>query len=289
MGLIKNLFRSPPPVGDAIFQAIQKLRVQRLKLEQIIVRLRERDKILFESCVTAIKNQNKERAAIFANELVEVRKLIDTFYKTEITIERIILRLETIKELNNVVIELRPALSALQSVAKCINTVMPEMAYELETVNDTLTDTLAITTMGSPQPVVPLNVKTPGAEEILKEVSNVLENKIMESLPEPPLSAPSPQKTQTTTKNLKQMVALAASCSSETNGHDEPQTYLELQRVSLTLQKSSSLEDLILDYIKKCNGQFDTTQCALELNVSPEEIEETLEKLGAQGKIQIKG
>jgi len=287
--LIKNLFRSPPPVGDAIFQAIQKLRVQRLKLEQIIVRLRERDKILFESCVTAIKNQNKERASIFANELVEVRKLIDTFSKTEITIERIILRLETIKELNNVVIELRPALSALQGVAKCINTVMPEMAYELETVNDTLTETLAITTMGSPQPVIPLNVKTPGAEEILKEVSNVLENKIMESLPEPPLSAPGLQKAQTTTKNIKQMVALAASCSSETNGHEKPQTYLEVQRVSLTLQKSSSLEDMILDYVKKCNGQFDIAQCALELNVSPEEIEKTLEKLGAQGKIQIKG
>jgi len=286
--LIKNLFRSPPPVGDTIFRAIQKLRVQRLKLEQIIVRLRERDKILFESCVTAIKNQNRERATIFATELVEVRKLIDTFSKTEITIERIILRLETIKELNNVVIELRPALNALQSVAKCINNVMPEMAYELEAVNDSLTDTLAITTMGSPQPVVPLNVKTPGAEEILKEVSEVLENKIMESLPEPPLSAPCPQKVQTT-KNIKQMVALAASCSSETNGHEEPQTYLELQRVSFMVQKSSSLEDIILDYIKKCNGQFDPAQCALELKVSSEEVEEILEKLGAEGKIQIKG
>jgi len=236
----------------------------------------------------AIKNQNRERATIFATELVEVRKLIDTFSKTEITIERIILRLETIKELSIVVIELRPALSALQSVAKCINNVMPEMAYELEAVNDSLTDTLAITTMGSPQPVVPLNVKTPGAEEILKEVSEVLENKIMESLPEPPLSAPVPQKVQTT-KNIKQMVALAASCSSETSGHEEPQTYLELQRVSFTVQKSSSLEDMILDYIKKCNGPFDPAQCALELKVSSEEVEEILEKLGAQGKIQIKG
>lgn len=46
---------------------------------------------------------------------------------------------------------------------------------------------------------------------------------------------------------------------------------------------------MLLDYIKKCNGQFDVANCALELNVSPEEIEETLEKLGAQGKIQIKG
>jgi len=286
--LIKNFFRSPPPVGDAIFQAIHKLKIQRFKLERIIVRLKERDKILFESCVTSVQNQNKERATIFATELAEVRKLIDTVSKTEITIERIILRLETIKELNNVVTELRPALNALQSVAKCINKVMPEMAYELETVNDSITETLVATKMTSPQPVIPLYVKTPGAERILKEVSGVLEDKVMERLPEPPLSVPvtGPQKTQTT-KNVKQMVALAASCSTETNENKEPQTYLELQRVSFTLQKSSSVEDTILNYIKKCNGHFDVSQCAFELNVPPEEIEEALEKLGAQGKIQL--
>jgi len=284
--LIKNFFRSPPPVGDAIFQAVQKLRIQRFKLEQIIVRLRERDKILFESCVTAVKNQNRERATIFANELVEVRKLIDTVSKTEIVIERIILRLETIKELSNIVVELRPALRALQGVAKCVDRVMPEMAYELEAVNDSLTETLAISKMNSTQPVIPLDVKTPGAEDILKEVSEILEGKIMERLPEPPLSVP--QKTQTT-KNIKQMVAVAASCSSETNGHEEPQTYLELQRVSFTLQESSNLEDMVLDYVKKRNGQFDVAQCAVELNVSSEEIERILERLGAQGKIQLKG
>ena len=286
--MIKKFFRSPPPVGDAIFQAIHKLKIQRFKLERIIVRLKERDKILFESCVTSVQNQNKERATIFATELAEVRRLIDTVSKTEITIERIILRLETIKELNNVVVELRPALNALQSVAKCINKVMPEMAYELETVNDSITETLASTKMTSPQPIVPLHVKTPGAERILKEVSGVLEDKVMERLPEPPISVPvtGPQKIPTT-KNLKQMVALAASCSTETNENREPQTYLELQRVSFTLQKSSPIEDTILDYIKKCNGHFDVAQCAFELNIPSEEIEEALEKLGAQGKIQL--
>ena len=248
--------------------------------------MKERDKILFESCVTSVKNQNRARATIFATELSEVRKLIDTVSKTEITIERIILRLETIKELNNVVIELKPALKALQGVAKCITRVMPEMAYELEAVNDSITETLAVTKMGSPQPVIPLNVKTPGAEEILKEVSGVLEDKITERLPEPPLSVPVPQKTQNK-RNIKQMVALAATCSSETSENEESQTYLELQRVSYTLQKSSSREDTILDYIKQCDGQFDVAQCAFELNVPPEEIEEILERLGAQGKIQL--
>ena len=283
--MIKKLFRSPPPVGDVIFQAIHKLKIQRFKLERVVVRLRERDKILFESCVTSVKNQNKERATIFATELAEVRRLIDTVSKTEITIERIILRLETIKELNNIVTELRPALKALQGVARCINRVMPEMAYELEAVNDSITETLAVTKMGSPQPVIPLDVKTPAAKEILKEASGVLGDQIMEKLPEPPVSVP--QKIQTK-KNIKQMVALAASCSTEKNGNEEPQTYLELQRVSFTLEKSPSVEATILDYIKKCNGHFDVAQCAFDLNVPHEKIEEILEKLCAKGKIQLR-
>jgi hypothetical protein len=162
---------------------------------------------------------------------------------------------------------------------------MPEMACELEAVNDSITETLAVTKMGSPQPVIPLDVKTPAAREILKEASGVLGDQIMEKLPEPPVSVP--QKIQTK-KNIKQMVALAASCSTEKNGNEEPQTFLELQRVSFTLQKSSSVEDTILDYIKKCNGHFDATQCAFDLNVPHEKIEEILEKLCVKGKIQLK-
>jgi len=284
--VIKNLFRHTPEVGDAIYQAIYKLKVQRVRLEQVIVRLRERDRILFETCVAQIKNHNKERAVIFANELAEVRKLLNTVSQTQIVIERVILRLETIKELNGLLVELKPALKVLQGVAQCLDKVMPDMAYEMDQVNESISDALAISKVTSTEPIVH-EARTPASEEILKEVSEFLQQRVAERLPEPPISASAPNEIESA-KNVTQMVALTTGCSSTVGDQEQTsKTYVELQRLSLTVKHSSSLEDMILEYAKKHEGRVDVMQCALELNASPKDVEEALEKLGAQGRIEI--
>ena len=47
----------------------------------------------------ALKRNNREKAAMCATELAEVRKLVKFLYNVQLAIERVILRLETIKEL----------------------------------------------------------------------------------------------------------------------------------------------------------------------------------------------
>ena len=267
-----------------------KLKIQRFKLEKVIIRLHERDTTLFKTCAKALKDENHERAIIFANELAEVRKLIKIIAQTQILIERIILRLETLKELNAAFADLKPVLRILHSVTQRLTILMPQMAYEMERVNESIDETLAMTSIGSPQLDMPFDVKTPGGEEVLKEVSALLEQKLAEELPEPPTSVAVKEKPQRVEK-VKQMVALAATCS-EIREEEGPQTYvsykdMELQSVSLKIRESSSLEDRVLEYAKNRGGQIDITQCAFELNVPPEEVEKTLERLGAQGKIKI--
>ena len=95
--------------------------------------------MLFKSCSNHLRNQNKERAAIFANELAEVRKLMKIISHTQILIERVILRLETLKELKAAFADLKPALRVLHGVAKHLTTFMPQMAYEMEKVNESIT------------------------------------------------------------------------------------------------------------------------------------------------------
>lgn len=288
--MIKNFFRPSPPLGELILQTIRKLKIQHVKLEQVTVRLRKRDRTLFETCTIAIKRKNRERATICANELAEVRKLLNIVVQSQLSIERIILRLETLRELRDVIIDLKPALKALQSVTRHLDRAMPEIALELEKVNDSISETLVMTSIASPQPVTPFEVKTPHSEEILKEVSAFLEQRLTEKLPEPPASAIIPMKAEPT-KNVRQMVALAASCS-EVREQREPQTRLsyddmKLQSVSFTIQRSSSLEDALLEYAKRCDGEIDVAQCALELNIPFRDVRRALKNLGAQGKIKI--
>lgn len=290
--MVKNFFRSTPPLKDTIYQTIGKLKFQRVKMEQATFRLRQRDKILFAKCVTAVKEKHQERAMIFANELSEVRKVLNMLIQTQLAMERIILRLETIKELSDVMTDLLPALRNLRSVTESLAKVMPKMAWELEKVNDSISETLALTRIKTPQPITPFETKTPAGEEILNEVSTLLEDRLTETLPEPPTSMISTEKIESRAK-VRQMVALTASCQ-EIHKPKEHQTQeyfsykdVELQKVSLTIKQSSSLENALLEYAKKSKGEINVLHCASELNVPLNDVMETLDKLGQKGKIKI--
>jgi division protein CdvB (Snf7/Vps24/ESCRT-III family) len=286
---IKNPFRDSPNFEQIVSEAVPKLKSQKFKLGQVIVKLTRRDKILFTTCATALKSKNNERAAIFANELAEIRKLTKVLYHTQILVERIILRLETLKEFNEAFADLKPVLRNLKTVTKSLSAFMPQMAYEMERVNETIFEVMTMSKIDSSKLEVPTDVKTPGGEEVLKEVAELLEEQITEKLPEPPTSAPVMEKPQRVEKR-RQMVALTASCSEVTES-SEPQksmTYkdTEMKQISWTVE-DSSLEDTVLQYAKKREGQVDITQCAHELNVAIGEVEKALETLGIKGKIKI--
>jgi division protein CdvB (Snf7/Vps24/ESCRT-III family) len=274
---------------------MQTLKLQRNKLEQATFRLKERDKILFQSCINALNNKHKERAAICASEMAEVRKLIQFLYNIELAIERVILRLETIKELNDIVFDLKPALKLLQSVSQELFEVLPDVSSELGKVNEAISDTLCSTKITADESIIPVGRKTPEGEEIIKEASSFLEQKLVEKLPEPPAALGVTEAEKTT---LKEMIALTANCSqaigSETveEFNKEPSQTLfsikkaEIQEISLMVEKPC-LEDVLLDYVKKSNGEIDIARCSVDLKTSHEEIDKALKSLGAKGRIKI--
>ena len=59
----------------------------------------------------------------------------------------------------------------------------------------------------------------------------------------------------------------------------------EIKEITLKVEKS--LEDVLLDYVRKCNGEIDLSRCSSELKTSNKDIERALENLGTQGKIKI--
>jgi len=242
-----------------------------------------------------LRNKNRERAAICANEISEVRKILQFIHSVELAIERVVLRLETIKELSDVVVDLKPALRLLQSVSQELISVLPDVSSELCKVNDTISETLYSTKITADESITPVNLKTPAGQEILNEVSCFLERKLAENLPEPPAA----QKIQDTEKTtIKEMVAIASGMTEtagrkdiEESGRDSSQTLFsykkaEIKEISLKVE-NSRLEDVLLDYVKKTNGQIDLARCSVDLKTSNEEIEKALHNLGSQGKIKI--
>ena len=271
------------------------LRVQHGRLEQASYRLKERDRTLFQTCVGAVKAKNKDRAVICANEIAEVRKIISFLYNVELAIERVILRLETIKELSEIVIDLKPALKLLQNVSQELFQFLPDVSSELTKVNDTISETLYSTKITADESTIPVNWKTPGGEEVLSQVSSFLEQRISQNLPEPPVTQKTPENEQPT---LEEMLALATNSSkkkaskvSEESERDSSQTLIsykksEIKEISLKVE-NPELEDVLLDYVRKSNGQIDLERCSVDLETSNADIEKALESLGSKGKIKI--
>lgn len=295
-----NNNKNPPPIRDVASKSISTLRIQQNKLDQASYRLKERDRILFESCMGALKKNNKEKAAICATELAEVRRLVKFLYSVQLAIERVILRLETIRELSDIVVDLRPALKLLQNVSSDLFQVLPDVSTELNNVNDTIQETLHATKLQNDETMLPIGQKTEGGEEILKEVSSFIEQKIARDLPEPPVSTAAKVKTPTP---IKELVALSATTSEvfgkkevKESGFDVSKTLIsykksEVKEITMEVKqptaKQQTLEEVLLEYVRKCNGEIDMSRCSSELKTSNKEIKRALENLGTQGKIKL--
>jgi len=242
----------------------------------------------------ALKKNNREKAAICATELAEVRKLVKFLYNVQLAIERVIMRLETIKELGDIVSDLKPALALLQGVSQELFQVLPDVSSELNTVNETIQDTLRVAKITNDENLIPVGNKTEAGEAILKEVTGFMQEKLNESLPEPPAETPVKEKTP-----IRQMVALTATSSQvighktvEETGFDPEKAVFsykkqEIKEFSLKVPQNSNLEEILMDYVRKTNGEIDLGRCSSELKTSNEEIERALESLGTKGKIKI--
>jgi len=272
-----------------------KLRVQQQKVVQASLRLKERDKILFQTCVNALKANNRERAAICANELAEVRKLINFLQQVELALERVILRLETVRELSDIVLDLKPVLKTLQGVSRQLSEILPEVSSEINEINNVIGETIYSSRMSDDEVIIPVDRVTPAGEQILNEVASFLERKIEEKLPEPPATHEAPTIEQARTE-IKQMVALAASCSQSVSGETVDDgcrsenlisfRKAEIQEISLKVG-GSPLEEALLEYVRRSGGEIDLTRCSRDLGASYEEVENALRSLGAKGKVKI--
>ena len=206
--------------------------------------------------------------------------------------ERIILRLETLKEFNAAFADLKPVLTNLKSVTSSLSYFMPQMAFEMERVNETIFEVMTLSKIDDTKLEVPVDIKTPGGQEVLAEVADFLEEQITDKLPVPPISAPVVEASKPQQRVAKrQMVALTASCSEISMPEPEPvQSHVsvketEVKKVSWSIR--DDLEESVLDYAKRRAGELDIGQCATELHVACGEIEKALESLGVKGKIKF--
>ncbi len=280
--MLKKIRKRRTSINNLIVKTLRELNKQRSKLKIASNRLRKREHQLFNACISSLEKRQKDRAVIYANEAAEVRKILSLINSTEMMIERIILRLETLMEFCSAVREIEGTFSEVKGVLGSLAEVMPSVSPEIERLSSIVNDILYATSIGDTSIIEPVIIKNELTENILREASKIVEEELLKKIPEPP----------TETERMKplarkQLIALTAG-GSEIYSEEEDEKPQKLLKDNIYLDKSPSLlEELVLDYIYRNNGEIELARCSEELNLSQNEILNILDALRMKGKIRI--
>lgn len=176
------------PLRDMVLQALYKLNLQREKLAHMATKMEHHDKNLFEKCVEATLNKDTYRANIYAMECAEVRKISKAILLAQLALERVILRLETVKEFGDIAVAVAPAATVVSTLKDKLSGILPEVSYELGNISESLHSMVIEAGEISGVSVEPSLVSNE-AEKILEEASFIAEQRLKEKFPELPAAS----------------------------------------------------------------------------------------------------
>ncbi len=273
MSLMERMFSriQKKPVREKIRYALYRLRVQNDKLEDTMLRLQQKDKDMFQRCVAAQLSRDNPRAEIYAGECAEIRKMARIVLGSKIALERAVLRLETVEQFGDVLMQISPVIGVVKETSGKIEGVIPEIANELHLVNEVL-DEVVMASGEIEETNTVISPPNDEARKVLEESSACAEEQIRRQFPEIPIfEKPS---------ELLEMEGI---------GNTIPKDYateIVLQQEPLT---DSPLDpSLLLSYIERQvtdNGVLNLTNCAQHFGVKREEVLRAVETLAADGRI----
>ena len=189
-GLVDRLrgsVRTPIPLKSQIEQANRQIRLLISQLDGTVNRIKQRDSTIFKNVVSSLAKHDMQHAAVYANELAEVRKMGKMVTQAQLAMEQISLRLGTITDLGEIATTLAPAVSVIRNMKDGLRLALPEADKEISEISGLLSSVLidASTTGG-----ISLNFDAANedAQKVLEEAAAVAEQRMKESFPEIPTS-----------------------------------------------------------------------------------------------------
>lgn len=179
-----------------ITEVMTLLRVQENKLGGISQRFSERGKELFEKCVRAQQEKDAYKAAMYAEEIAQLRKMNKVAQKSQLSLNQVILRLETIQEFRDVGAVLGPIVGMVNQIRGDLVGVVPEVANGLAHVDDIL-DTLIVESGTAGGTMFDTSVSSDEARKILQEASEISAIRTKGKFPESPVGEERAEETST--------------------------------------------------------------------------------------------
>ena len=179
---------SPTPLKYKISKALSTMRVQQRKIEGTSRHLEQRDRLLREKCVSALQAKDNAMASMYANECAEIRKIVKITLHSELALEQVSLRLETVKEFGDMAYTMSSVSGVVGLLKDNLRNVIPEVSLKLSEIHDSLED-MVVEVGEATEQTVDTEASSSEAQKILTEANIIAEHKMKERFPELPTSA----------------------------------------------------------------------------------------------------
>jgi len=195
MSRVSSPFHHRPPVKEQLSTALYRLRVQQNKLEAAAGRMQQHDRDIFAKCVNSQVAHDTARAAMYANECAEVRKMAKVTLQCQLALEQVSLRLETIEEFGDVARMMAPVASVVHSIKNQISGVIPEVGFELSEIGEVLNGFVLEAGEATGSAGYDMEASGTEAQRIMSEANAIAEQHMKERFPDLPASSlASPQR-----------------------------------------------------------------------------------------------
>lgn len=175
----------PTPLRERLMHSIYRLNVLQSRLEQTSSKMEYKGKELFDKCVNAQSSKDFERAKVYANECAEVRKIAKVVLSSQIAIEQVALRLETVEEFGDIVGTMGPVVGVVNVLKGQLSGAVPEASYELGAIGESLGE-LVMEAGEATGTTANLGSYSAESQKILSEANVVADQRMKERFPELP-------------------------------------------------------------------------------------------------------
>lgn len=168
-GKIRGAVKPKGALKPQIQNAITKMQVQVHRLDAVIAKLAERDAQIFQKIVVAMQNHDTNASRVFSNELAEIRKVSRKMAGVRMSLEQVQLRLTTMHELGDAMVELTPAMATMKDLKPALGKFMPGADGELREMTQALGGMFGETMSGGAFEEAQAGAPDPETARILEE------------------------------------------------------------------------------------------------------------------------
>jgi division protein CdvB (Snf7/Vps24/ESCRT-III family) len=172
-------------IKNDLTEVVTLLRIHENKLENVANRFSDRGKELFEKCVLAQQQKDHGRAAIYAEEIANLRKISKVVLRSQLSLRQAALRIETLHDFKDAGAVLGPVVNLVSQIRKDLSGIVPDVANGLARVDDMLASFIVETgSVGGYS--FEESVHSEEARKILQEASEISASRMRSKFPDLP-------------------------------------------------------------------------------------------------------